>query len=598
MNRNILFVLTAILCLFTTTGQSFANSPTFAADEWGGTSTGSANAQAITVPNLLKLSAGVQVTFKAGYTSTAAATLAVNSFGPIAMSSIAGAIQATHTYRAIYSGTAWLLRDYSAVRSIDAVGDFGADPTGGADSSTAFNNFFTACGIAGVDCYIPGGNYTVNGNVLFDCHANTVAGGNGWHIHGAGPHVSLLTFGAGYYFQVYNSTGGVGNSGACWYGQFDNFGIVTNIAAAGFRLGDELGHSYMNGFLLSNMWFQDTNHSTSTAAIEFNGFGGGTLLTVTANAGACVDNYGNCIGNGDAARLVQVGFSTIQLDTGHAENGIHITSQPTTNTTTYAAAASWTTSSSTITMGPTGSIVTMVAGQPVTDTVTGLTIGSVLSWTSSTSTNTTLTLKTNAKSNSSGSTDSLRFDPTGAGYVYGNNIISPDLEVEYVNVLDDSYAGGQNTIRNGTFVWCVNGTYSGSCGAGSSGYYLKSTANVPVRAGNVLENPNLSFGALYAGSTPSDGGLTGWELKSGSYDITTPASGTPVNGTTYANTSGRTVEIIMSTNTTTGQQTCYGTGASNCFNEIVPSILIRPWESIKVSWTGSGGVSWTWTAAQ
>lgn len=82
---------------------------------WGGTSTGSANAQVITTPaSLQSFPTGTEVTFKAGFTNTTAATLTVGAYGTFNLRKVtiagpavlaANDIFTGNTYTGLYDGT-------------------------------------------------------------------------------------------------------------------------------------------------------------------------------------------------------------------------------------------------------------------------------------------------------------------------------------------------------------------------------------------------------------------------------------------------------------------------------------------------------------
>lgn len=82
----------------------------------GGTTTGSANAHAVTISGVSSLTLGLQVTFIAGYTNTGATTIDVSSTGATAIkvgSSLAaltgGEIVAGATHALYFDGTYWIL---------------------------------------------------------------------------------------------------------------------------------------------------------------------------------------------------------------------------------------------------------------------------------------------------------------------------------------------------------------------------------------------------------------------------------------------------------------------------------------------------------
>lgn len=95
---------------------------------YGATSTGSANAQAVSVPaTVTSYSNGQTVSFVAGYTNTGATTLQFNSLsaislvkGPTPSSLQAGDLIAGQLYTATYHGGAFRLQDYPSVADIQS----------------------------------------------------------------------------------------------------------------------------------------------------------------------------------------------------------------------------------------------------------------------------------------------------------------------------------------------------------------------------------------------------------------------------------------------------------------------------------------------
>lgn len=93
---------------------------------YGGTSTGSANVQVVSVPaTVTSYSNGQTVSFVAGYTNSGATTLQFNSLsavnlvkGPIPSSLQAGDLIAGQLYTAIYHGGTFRLQDYPSVADI------------------------------------------------------------------------------------------------------------------------------------------------------------------------------------------------------------------------------------------------------------------------------------------------------------------------------------------------------------------------------------------------------------------------------------------------------------------------------------------------
>ena len=87
---------------------------------------------------------------------------------------------------------------------LDVVNGFGADPTGVADSATAFNNCMTECAVLGCQMWVPVGTYTLGSTF-------TLLGGV--DVIGAGARFTILQGKAGTTMDVVQTTGFAGLTG-------------------------------------------------------------------------------------------------------------------------------------------------------------------------------------------------------------------------------------------------------------------------------------------------------------------------------------------------------------------------------------------------
>lgn len=105
-----------LVCLFAASWPVCAFAQFAAQQTWGATSTGSANAQVVSIPNVSSLAdlIGVPIRFVAGFTNTGSTTAAIGGLAPIAIKSpsptgpialVGGEIQAGNPQELIYDGT-------------------------------------------------------------------------------------------------------------------------------------------------------------------------------------------------------------------------------------------------------------------------------------------------------------------------------------------------------------------------------------------------------------------------------------------------------------------------------------------------------------
>lgn len=156
--------------------------------------TGTANALTIILSDIMSLASGTPTIVIAALANTAAATirviLSVSSgtiIGPVAITKRGGfaltqgdIAGAGHRLILIYTGTGFELANpidagSSAAYTINAVDDFGADPTGTIDSTPMLQAAFNAAGL-NINVYIPPGNYIVAAKLTYSAGNSTLRG--------------------------------------------------------------------------------------------------------------------------------------------------------------------------------------------------------------------------------------------------------------------------------------------------------------------------------------------------------------------------------------------------------------------------------------
>ena len=199
---------------------------------------------------------------------------------------------------------------------------YGADPTGGSDSTSAFNQWWTACKSETTNiliCSIPSGTYALASDLVLDFSGNT-AGGI-W-VQGAGENKTLLKFAPGKHLSIINSSSEL--SGSTFYGTFTNFGISANYATgAAFQLGQTNLSDALNGFAFRDIWVKNAANVSGSEGIQLNQVYSSAFSNITAGDG-CTDIYGNCPSSGDAILLTQSSFNTVQGSFSQARNGVRL----------------------------------------------------------------------------------------------------------------------------------------------------------------------------------------------------------------------------------------------------------------------------------
>lgn len=157
------------------------------------------------------------------------------------------------------------------------------------------------------------------------------------------------------------------------------------------------------------------------------------------------------------------------------------------------------------------------------------------------------------------------------GYNFGNVFTSPDLEVNYNDLVINNDTSTYNTFIGGQWVYVNTAIHA------SNGY------------GNVVEYSNFSGSIPSAG--PAIGIANGLTVKGVYGFISTPPF--PSSGQVIANTTGR--DTFVNLYNMKNPTVCYGQGASTC---ITPgsstAVLLRNGDSIIVNFSGLPG-NWVWT---
>ena len=515
---------------------------------WGGTSTGSANAQAVTASGFT-LSNGAILYFRAGYSNTAAATLNVNAGGalsvytdttggPVLLSG--GEIGAGNVVGVVYDSTLGafhvispgVVSGGSIIVSTAAGGTalplsqilldpisaatFGADPTYATDSTAAMTSFWRACqltysGGGGHRCVIPPGHYklgSLGANLLWDTSLNPYGG---WTIecggNGAGGSSSGVTldFSAspGSYMQIMSSTSGVVASG----GRFLNCGVVANnTTGAALQLGRQDYGDTLANFEFGSVYAYNGANSSNGVGVQLNQVLNSVFPNIRSSAG-CADAYGFCGSGGDALQLRQASYNVfVGGSFTAAQNGVHFS----------------------------------------------------------------------------------------GGASYGNVWTAPFLGDNFNDVTVDSATTGSNTFVGGNWQWCASPTGS-TCSSGT-GHAVVHNQATPTGAVEV-DNPYLVDGSTNLVTGTGVGNI----LITGAASTVASAGPTLVSGTALANPTGRRVFISLTGNASS-TTVCYGPSASlNCFTAVaaggVVTVMLRPSDSIKATWTGPIP-SLVWTEAQ
>ncbi|WP_321921704.1 beta strand repeat-containing protein [Burkholderia sp. BCC1998] len=224
---------------FTATGLvTLADHATQAANTIIGNGTGStASPTALAVPSCSAATNALAWTSGSGFSCNAsinAATLGGATFaapGPIGSTTpgtgaftTLSASTSNPSLNFLATGTGAVARSYaSKFGDIVSAVDFGADPTGAADSTTAINNAITAVSSAGGTVYLPNGTFKITASIVLpntNASVNLIGNGLGTKIvNSSGTSFDMITWanpGAGNLIQTYAIVGNfqISQSGA------------------------------------------------------------------------------------------------------------------------------------------------------------------------------------------------------------------------------------------------------------------------------------------------------------------------------------------------------------------------------------------------
>ena len=208
------------------------------------------------------------------------------------------------------------------VNTTISVLDYGADPTGGSDSTTAFNNWWSACSTEtteSLSAAFPSGTYLFNSNLVWDFTGNP---GGGVFVQGAGQNKTLLKFATGKHLSIIDST----SNGSAFYGIFNNFGVLANYSTgAALQLGQTNFSDALNGFAFRDIWVKNLANASGSEALELNEVYSSAFSNITTSDG-CTDGNGNCPSGGDSVLLTQASFNILQGSFSGARNGVRLAS--------------------------------------------------------------------------------------------------------------------------------------------------------------------------------------------------------------------------------------------------------------------------------
>lgn len=189
--------------------------------------------------------------------------------------------------------------------------NYGADPTGLLDSTSAFIRWFAV--LVGskkpINGYIPGGAYTISSPLVWDFAQQN---NTGVMIYGDGMNQSLLNF-------TMTSSPALlitSSNGAAFFLTFKDFGISSNTCNGTLlQFGQTNFSDALNSCIIGPMVLQNGSNSASTVVVQFN-YVLNCDIYVVANGGSSL--------LGDAIQMRQMQFSTIKGAAGHANNGINM----------------------------------------------------------------------------------------------------------------------------------------------------------------------------------------------------------------------------------------------------------------------------------
>lgn len=192
----------------------------------------------------------------------------------------------------------------------------GADASGVADSTAAWNTFVAAVISTGNPGFMPPGTYALTGPLTFDLGASRT---KGFRIYGAGGQQSILSItnaGSSPAMLIQCS------AGASFYHEFADFAVRSSCAAPVLQIGRNLGvpangqpnyPDAANSWRIHGLIVNNSSTSGSAQAVQVNGLYNSDVYLVA-----------NCAGAGDALRLNEAQFSIFAGSWGNANIGLHL----------------------------------------------------------------------------------------------------------------------------------------------------------------------------------------------------------------------------------------------------------------------------------
>jgi Pectate lyase superfamily protein len=232
--------------------------------------------------------------------------------------------------------TGKVLQDGGALAGAINLINFGADPTGVNDCSTALSNAYAAAVAAKKALYVPAGTYRVSSQITWSLAANPTFGVT---VYGDGPRLSLFQFDSSVASPNLQIVGNA--SQAIFYSRFSAFGVEGNVNGIVLQIGRTDLTDELNQFVFDQLEIKNSNSSAAAIGTQVNNVIGGTFLNVVSNGGGS--------GTGLAAlELQQASFCTFLGGSfGNSTKSVYITNGFTFSCTffsvdTEAATTAWT----------------------------------------------------------------------------------------------------------------------------------------------------------------------------------------------------------------------------------------------------------------
>ncbi|WP_398471779.1 hypothetical protein [Tardiphaga sp.] len=173
-------------------------------------------------------------------------------------------------------------------------------------------------------------------------------------------------------------------------------------------------------------------------------------------------------------------------------------------------------------------------------------------------------------------------------YSFGNSIISPDIEVVYNGIYQDSAYANANSVYGGQWSWCTRGV-GGPCRE-NMGFAIVSKAGSLI-----VNNPNFSFSDSVTDGRPENsvGILT---TRGASIGVSTPP--VAASGSIVTNVTTRRVAATLFGITARLDNVCYGPAAGTCTGPVATggtvTVILQPNDQLRLTYAGAKpGMSWS-----